>query len=298
MRLLLVHAHPDDESLATGVTMAHHVERGDEVHLLTCTLGQEGEVIPPELKHLELPPGLPRDPEAADPLAEVRRAELAAAMTAMGVTSHQLLGDEGGPWWRDTGMVGMPSADHPRAFAMADVEQVGAQVRTVIERLAPDAVVTYDATGGYGHPDHVQTHRVTVAAVRGIPEHRRPLLFQVVTPQSWYAEDVAWLRRELTEERRAAERVDPPPEDDARAMSVVPDAAISHATIDLEALPRQRAAIREHRTQVRLIPGAFVLSNDVATRTAGREAYQLLDPDTGGPLPAGGEVVDLTEAAR
>lgn len=298
MRLLLIHAHPDDESLATGVTMAHHVERGDEVHLLTCTLGQEGEVIPRELKHLELAFGQPRDPRAPDPLAPVRRAELDAAMAAMGVASHQLLGDQGGPWWRDSGMAGTPSAEHPRAFAGADVEQVGVQVRGVIETIAPDVVVTYDATGGYGHPDHVQAHRVTVAAVRGLAPDRRPPLFQVVTPESWYAADLAWLRGELTAHRQGEYNVQPPADDDTRRLSVVPDDAVSHATVDVDAVPRQRAAIAEHRTQVRLMPGAFILSNDVATRTAGREAYQRLDADTGLPQPVTGPVVDLAEAIR
>jgi N-acetyl-1-D-myo-inositol-2-amino-2-deoxy-alpha-D-glucopyranoside deacetylase len=309
LRLLLIHAHPDDESLATGVTMAHHVERGDEVHLLTCTLGQEGEVIPPELKHLELPAGEPRHPEAPDPLATVRRTELDAAMSAMGVASHLVLGDtlagrggrgpiETGSRWRDSGMVGTPSAAHPRAFAAADVEQVGAQVRAVIEAIAPDVVVTYDETGGYGHPDHVQTHRVTVAAVRGMAPDERPLLFGVVTPESWYREDLAWLHRELTPERRTEYAVQLPPDDDTHRLSVVPDDAVSHATVDLDAVPRQRAAIAEHRTQVRLIPGAFVLSNDVATRTAGREAYQRLDADTGRPEPIDGPVTDLGAAVR
>ena len=93
-RLLFVHAHPDDESLWTGVALAHHVAAGDEVHVLTCTLGEEGEVIPDDLKHLELPAGEARDPDAADPLAEVRRDELRAAMGAMAVTSSVVLGDE------------------------------------------------------------------------------------------------------------------------------------------------------------------------------------------------------------
>lgn len=297
MRLLLVHAHPDDESLATGVTMAHHVERGDEVHLLTCTLGEEGEVIPPELAHLELPAGQTRDPAAPDPLADVRRAELTAAMTAMGVASHRLLGDEGGSW-RDSGMVGTPSAAHPRAFAAADVEAVGTQVRAVLEELEPDVVVTYDENGGYGHPDHVQTHRVTAAAVRGLPTDRRPALFGVVTPQSWYDEDLAWLREELTPHRQVELGVHLPPDDDTHRLSVVPDDAVSHRTVAPDAVARQRAAIAEHRTQVRLISGAFVLSNDVPTRTAGREAYQQLDPDTGRPFPVTAAPTDLTGARR
>ena len=85
-RLLFVHAHPDDETLATGVALAHHVARGDDVHVLTCTLGEEGEVIPAQLGHLEGAEG--------DPLAAHRREELRRAMEVLGVT-HHLLGADG-----------------------------------------------------------------------------------------------------------------------------------------------------------------------------------------------------------
>ena len=108
-RLLFVHAHPDDETLATGVAIAHHVASGDDVHVLTCTLGEEGEVIPPHLAHLEGADG--------DPLAPHRAEELRAAMEVLGVT-HHLLGAEGGhgvPTYRDSGMAGSPAAAHPRA---------------------------------------------------------------------------------------------------------------------------------------------------------------------------------------
>ncbi len=121
--LLFVHAHPDDETLATGVSLAHHRAAGHGVHVLTCTLGEEGEVIPPELAHL----AADRD----DTLGRWRREELRRAMAALGV-QHQVLGEDpasGVPSrYRDSGMAGTASAADPRAFVNADAEEAAALV--------------------------------------------------------------------------------------------------------------------------------------------------------------------------
>lgn len=287
MRLLFVHAHPDDESLWNGASIAHHVAAGDEVYVLTCTLGEEGEVIPEALKHLELPAGQPRDPSAPDPLAPVRREELREAMRRSGVAGSSVLGEDGGPRWRDSGMAGTPSFEHPRAFAAADPEDVGAAIREHIEKVAPDAVVTYDEHGGYGHPDHIQTHRGTVAAVRGMTE--RPALYAKVIPRSWYGEDVAWLGEQLTPERRAEWHAAPPPSDDAAQMAVRDDAVPTHEVVDPQVVPAQQDAIAAHETQVRTLPQMYVLSNEVASRISGREAFVRLDPDTGTEIAGSGE---------
>lgn len=291
VRLLAIHAHPDDETLASGVTLAHHVAAGDEVHVLTLTHGEEGEVIPEDLAHLELPAGGERDPNAADPLAEVRRTELTEAMERLGVSGWTVLGDRGGPTRRDSGMVGTPSAAHPRALTGADLGQVADQVRDQIERVDPDLVVTYDHSGGYGHPDHVRTHEVVLAAVAGMA--RPPRLFAIVTPRSWYEQDQAWLREQLTPARRREWGATPPdPADHTAQVSVVPDEDVTHVVVDPDVVERQRAALAAHRTQVRLIPGMSVLSNGIASRTAGREAFQELDPRTGVPLPAQGGALE------
>lgn len=283
-RLLFVHAHPDDESLATGVALAHHVEAGDEVHVLTCTLGEQGEIIPSELAHL--------DADHEDTLGEYRRDELRAAMDAMGAT-HHVLGEDvdagRASRWRDSGMAGTPSADDPRAWVNADLDEAVAAVAAVVTEVAPHAVVTYDEHGGYAHPDHIRTHEVTRRAVAAVDEGGRPALFGTLTPRSWAEED----RRRLTE--LAGEGVfadlgwslptgDFPP-------SVVDDALVTHAVVDEGTRDRQVAALRHHRTQVSLGPsGTFALSNDIAALLPGREGYALLDPATGRPLPGeGGE---------
>jgi N-acetyl-1-D-myo-inositol-2-amino-2-deoxy-alpha-D-glucopyranoside deacetylase len=272
--MVFVHAHPDDESLWTGLAIAHHAARGDDVHVLTCTLGEEGEVIPPELRHLELPAGEARNAAAPDPLADVRREELHSAVKELGVSSVTVLADGR---YRDSGMAGTPSAEHPRAFTGATVAETSGCIAAYLREVQPHVVATYDAHGGYGHPDHIRTHEVTRTAVAGLAEP--PAFYTVVTPRSWAVEDRAWLAEHATR----PEVIVPAPED-TFLPSVVDDAAVTHTVIDEEALVRQTAALRRHRTQVSVFDGYYTLSNDVATRLAAREAFVRLDPVTGMPL--------------
>jgi len=265
LRLVAVHAHPDDETLATGVALAHHAAAGDDVHVVTCTLGEEGEVIPPDLAHLE----------GTAELGPHRTGEIARATAALGVSHSWLGGDL--PRWRDSGMQGSPAAAHPRAFAAAPVAEAAAVLADQLEELRPDVVLTYDPQGGYRHPDHVQTHRVTVAAVRSLPAEHRPRLYVVLTPRSWAEEDRAWLRANVpdgvTSPTGGAAVV--PAEDAPYPPSVVHDDLVTHAVVDPSALRRQAAALREHPTQVTVHDGWYTLSNDIAARLPGREGYAL-----------------------
>ncbi|HEY9416194.1 MAG TPA: N-acetyl-1-D-myo-inositol-2-amino-2-deoxy-alpha-D-glucopyranoside deacetylase, partial [Pseudonocardia sp.] len=164
-RLLLVHSHPDDESITTGGTMARYASYPDtEVTLVTCTLGEEGEVMRPELAGLVA--------AEADQLGGYRIAELAAACAALGVTEQRFLGGVGR--WRDSGMVtghGVlaaappPESLHPRAFSaeVGRAEQI-AQLAAIMDEVRPQVVIGYDRVGGYGHPDHIRAHEITMAA--------------------------------------------------------------------------------------------------------------------------------------
>ncbi|MGH3903993.1 MAG: N-acetyl-1-D-myo-inositol-2-amino-2-deoxy-alpha-D-glucopyranoside deacetylase [Pseudonocardiaceae bacterium] len=187
-RLVLVHAHPDDETLWTGGTIARYAAAGVQVTLLTCTLGEQGEVLPAELR------GLAAD--RADQLGGYRVGELRAACAALGVTEQRFLGGLGR--WRDSGMVSEPgsraSVPHdldPRAFAAGNqAEQVQALV-AVLAELRPQVVVSYGPDGGYGHPDHIRAHQVTMAAVAQVPEVAR--VFWAVQPVSAVTEGIAAL---------------------------------------------------------------------------------------------------------
>lgn len=274
-RLLFVHAHPDDETLTTGVAIAHHVARGDDVHVLSCTLGEEGEVIPASLAHLE---------GAGDALANHRRAELERAMAVLGVT-HHLLGATGpgrAPAFRDSGMAGSAAAAHPRAFAGVALDVAADAVREVLERLRPDVVVTYDASGGYGHPDHVRTHEATrqaVASLGGVG----PVLLGALVPLGWATEDRAWLASHVPEDEGWVV----PGEGNPYAANVVPDDVVTRTVVDAEAEQVRTRALREHETQVVVGPGWYALSNRHVFRLAGREGYARLDPATGHPVPEG-----------
>lgn len=280
MRLLFVHAHPDDETLATGLTMASAVSRGHDVHVLTCTLGEEGEVIPPELAYLAA--------DRTDALGPWRREELRAAMAVLGV-QHRVLGEDPGNGlrsrYRDSGMAGTLSADEPDAFVRADPGEAAALVAAAVAEVSPDLVVTYDEHGGYGHPDHIQTHRVTLAALLLLEPSARPACFAVLTPRSWAEQDRRWV----------AGHVDPadsgltlPPVDGDYAPSIVDDAVVTHEIVDPGSLASQARALREHRTQVIVHDGYYALSNRIATRLAGREGFAGVDPASGRLLAAHG----------
>jgi N-acetyl-1-D-myo-inositol-2-amino-2-deoxy-alpha-D-glucopyranoside deacetylase len=148
--LLLVHAHPDDESIETGATMARYAAAGVPVTLVTCTLGELGEIIPADLAYLGAGRG--------ELLGKYRMGELDAACAALGVPDHRFLGGPGR--WRDSGMIGLPSNDDPGSFWQADLDEAALDLVAIIREVRPRVMVSYDDRGFYGHPDHVQAHRV------------------------------------------------------------------------------------------------------------------------------------------
>src|SRR2546430_12786184 len=154
-RILFVHAHPDDESIGTGATMAYYAARGAHVTLVTCTLGEEGEIHVPELAQLEA--------ARADQLGGFRLTELRGACAALGVADHRFLGGAGR--YRDSGMMGLPTNDHPRAFWRADLDEAAGHLVEIIAEARPQVLVTYDPNGFYRHPDHIQAHRGATRAV-------------------------------------------------------------------------------------------------------------------------------------
>ncbi|MEO8555497.1 MAG: N-acetyl-1-D-myo-inositol-2-amino-2-deoxy-alpha-D-glucopyranoside deacetylase [Actinomycetota bacterium] len=298
-RLLFVHAHPDDETLTTGITMAAYAGLGHDVHLLTCTLGEEGEVIPPELAHL----GSAGD----DTLGTRRREELRAAMALLGV-EHSVLGEDPARGtasrYRDSGMADSANAQHPDAFALADVDEAAVMVATHIRTLRPDVVVTYDQQGGYAHPDHIQTHRVTMSALMALSgENERdseveagsgaataspakgaavPAVYCILTPQSWATQDRGWLLdrvASIDSNHTVLQQNAPYP------PSVVDDEVVTHVVDEPALAETQSRALAEHKTQVTVCGGYYVLSNHIATRLSGREGFARFDPVAGRLVP-------------
>jgi N-acetyl-1-D-myo-inositol-2-amino-2-deoxy-alpha-D-glucopyranoside deacetylase len=285
-RLLFVHAHPDDETLTCGITMAHHVAAGDEVHVLTCTLGEEGEVIPAELAHLEGHPD--------DLLGPYRHGELTEAMATVGAQLHVLGADAASgrlSYYRDSGMAGSPAAARPEAFVRADLDVAAGLVADVIRQVRPDVLVTYDPHGGYGHPDHIQTHRVTRAALRALSDEELPArVFQLLTPLSWARAD----RAALPGLRPTAYGLTVPAADEPYPPSVVADEQVTHVVEDLAARAVKNDALRAHRTQVIVATeDLHGLSNRIAIRTSEREGFGRVDPRTWHPVPSDGRSVSL-----
>ena len=170
LTLMVVHAHPDDECLSTGGILARYTEEGIRTVLVTCTNGEQGD------DHGGVKPGEPGHDDAA--VAERRLAELRESVAHLGIDHLELLG------YRDSGMDGWETNAHPEAFTNVPVEVAATKLAALMEHYRPQVVVTYDETGGggYGHPDHVQTHRITVAATEstGIPDK----LYYTAIPRS------------------------------------------------------------------------------------------------------------------
>ncbi|MCV2489391.1 N-acetyl-1-D-myo-inositol-2-amino-2-deoxy-alpha-D-glucopyranoside deacetylase [Geodermatophilus sp. YIM 151500] len=276
-RLLLVHAHPDDETITTGATMARYVAEGARVTLLTCTLGEEGEVLVPELAQLAA--------DQADQLGGYRIGELREAMAALGVTDVRFLGGAGR--YRDSGMIGTPANEHPRAFWNADLDEAVAHAVAVVREVRPQVVVTYDEQGGYGHPDHIQAHRVAMAAVDAAadPGHRPDL------GAAWQVAKVYWscVPRTVLQQALdafAAAGAASPFEgiDDADQLPfAVPDEWVAAAVDGRAWHDRKDAAMRAHATQITVDGPFFALSNNLGQPLMSVEHFRLVRGERGAP---------------
>ncbi|MFE4217813.1 N-acetyl-1-D-myo-inositol-2-amino-2-deoxy-alpha-D-glucopyranoside deacetylase [Streptomyces sp. NPDC056844] len=274
-RLLLVHAHPDDESINNGATMARYAAEGAHVALVTCTLGEEGEVIPPDLAHL-----------AADRdggLGDHRIGELAAAMRELGVTDHRFLGGPGR--FRDSGMMGTEQNHRPGAFWDAGLDEAAGHLVRVIRSLRPQVLITYDPDGGYGHPDHIQAHRVAMRAAdlaadpaydpgAGAP-HTVAKVYWNRVPRSVAEEAFARLRRTAPDAFPGIAETDDVPGvvDDTRITAEIDGSAYAGA---------KTAAMRAHATQIAVDGPFFALSNDLGQPLFTTEYYELARGVPGG----------------
>ncbi len=268
--MVLVHAHPDDETLTTGGTIARYQAEPDtEVTVVTCTLGEQGEVIPPELAELA--------PDRGDQLGGYRTGELAGALDALGGPQHRYLGGLGR--WRDSGMVlaghgtraALPPDLHPRAFAAP--EPFGtqlAQLLEIVDEIRPQVLVSYADDGGYGHPDHVRAHEITAAASAARPDVVGKLYFTVRSRPELNA-GIA----EFDGHDGMPFRVPGPDE-----LPSAPDADVT-TRIDVTAQRDARiAAMRAHATQIAVWEHdgvvAYAMSNGVAQPLRDVEEYVLV----------------------
>ncbi|MEU6579645.1 N-acetyl-1-D-myo-inositol-2-amino-2-deoxy-alpha-D-glucopyranoside deacetylase [Nocardia sp. NPDC046763] len=282
--LLLVHAHPDDESITTGGTIAHYRKRGLPVTVVTCTLGEEGEVIGDDYAHLVA--------GQADQLGGYRILELTRALAELDAGVPNFLGGAGR--WRDSGMAGTPSARNPRAFVNSGTAATDALVQMILE-LRPRVVIGYDPRGGYGHPDHIRAHQITMAAIDAASDWgwTVPKVYWTVTDRTVLAMHTESLKRRTVEQLPGAlPRGWRLPH--AGELACVPAESVT-TTIDVsDVLAAKRAALRAHATQVTVAPSGreFSLSNDVAQPVLPEEHYILVRGERG-PLGPDGREHDL-----
>ena len=279
-RLLVLHAHPDDESILTGGTIARYLAAGADVRVLTFTLGEEGEVIGDRWDQLVA--------DQADQLGGFRIGELSTALAALTpagqpVLSPRFLGGAGR--WRDSGMAGTPSAEHPRALCQASaVELTEALVAEIVE-FDPQVILTYDVDGGYGHPDHKRVHEISRRALPLAADRlgHECKVYEVITVESALAEGLAAIE-EVPQGWRLPVDGELPAVPDAKAGAAIDVAAV---------LPAKVAALAAHATQVVVAPSEteFTLSNNIIQPIYAVEHFLRVVP----PPVAGHVETDLFE---
>ena len=262
-RLLFVHAHPDDETMNNGVTIAHYVQRGADVTVLTCTLGEEGEIIDERWTGLAV--------DGADQLGGYRIGELTAALQCLGLAGPRFLGGAGR--WRDSGMPGTPARTHTK-FVDADFDEAVGLLVDVIDELQPHVVATYDPGGGYGHPDHIQTHRITAAAVAAAA-WKVPKFYWGVIGAGAFREAV----NALGDEDVLADWIRPP----ADVEFGFSDDKITAVVEAPEHVDAKVGAIAAHATQMLVGPTGrgFILSNKLVLPVLAAEHYVLVQGTAG-----------------
>ena len=274
-RVLLVHAHPDDETINNGATMALYAALGAQVTLITCTRGEEGEVLIPELTHLAS--------SETDSLGDHREIELANAMKALGVSDFRFLA-EGKGKYRDSGMMGTEPNNRPDVFWQADLEDAADHLVKVIDEVKPHILITYDEIGGYGHPDHIQAHRVAMRASEKSTWQIQKIYWNSM-PKSVLAESMAKMK-ELGSDFFGADNVDDLPfaKEDSFVTSLIDGNSYVDAKME---------AMKAHHTQISLDGPFFALSNNLGLQVWGHEYYTLVKGEKSAPFDANGRESDL-----
>lgn len=269
-RLLLVHAHPDDEVIGTGATMAHYASDGAHVTLVTCTLGEEGEIHVPALSQLAA--------GQADQLGGWRLVEWERSCDALLVADRRMLGGPGR--YRDSGMMGLETNKHPRAFWGADLDEAAAHLVEIMREIRPQVMITYDENGFYGHPDHIQAHRVAMRAAELAGPDGPSKIY-------WTAQPLSVLRDGMEAFRESESN---PFADVASVEDLpfgTPDEEIAARIDGTEFYPNKIAAMRAHATQIPDNSWLYGMAGDFGGEFMGMEHYTLAKGERGpgeGPL--------------
>jgi len=277
-RLLLVHAHPDDETINNGVTMAKYAALGAQVTLVTCTRGEEGEVLVNELENLAS--------DKDDKLGEHREIELKDAMDELGIKDFRFLGAPSKKW-RDSGMMGTPANDRDDVFWQADLDEASIELVKIILEIKPQVLITYDEFGGYGHPDHIKAHRVAMRAA------------ELAANQGWQVSKIYWNTMPRSVIQMGIEKMKEVGSDFFGAESAddlpfaKPDELVSTVVNAPEYVPAKLAAMKAHATQISVDGPFFALSNNLGLSVWGDEYYTLVKGEKAAPFDANGRELDI-----
>jgi N-acetyl-1-D-myo-inositol-2-amino-2-deoxy-alpha-D-glucopyranoside deacetylase len=264
---MAVHAHPDDEVFGTGGTFALLSERGYRTVLVTATLGEEGEIVDPELDDAAKQAMFPR-------LAEVRRKELQGSVEALKISDSRILG------YRDSGMAGTAANNHPESFHQANFNEAVKRLVAIIREVRPQVIATYDAFGGYGHPDHIQSHRITVVAFDAAGD---PRCFPELEHEAWQPSKLYYTaipRSSIIQMVKAAKAAGTPgpwdnPEMNFEAMGT-PDELITTRIDVRDYFANKMQAFRAHRTQIDLANFMFNMPTERLHDAFGYEHFVLV----------------------
>ena len=271
-RILLVHAHPDDETINNGATMALYAAGGAQVTLITCTRGEEGEVLVPGLSHLAS--------TQEDLLGKHREIELINAMRALGVKDHRFLGN-----FRDSGMMGTESNNRPDVFWQADLDSAAQLLVKVIDEVRPHILITYDEFGGYGHPDHIKAHLVAMRASE-LSHWQIAKIYWNTMPKTVIAAGIAAMK-EIGSDFFGTDNVEDIPF--AKDDSVVTTLIDGNEFVDAK-----MAAMKAHETQIALDGPFFALPDNLGLQIWAHEYYTLVRGEKSAPFDDQGREIDLT----
>ena len=276
--MLLVHAHPDDETINNGATMAKYAAEGVQVTLVTCTRGEEGEVLVESLANL----ASRRD----DKLGEHREIELKNAMVHLGINDFRFLGSPNKKW-RDSGMIGTAQNERKDVFWQADLTEAAQELVKIILEIKPQVLITYDEFGGYGHPDHIKANQVAMLAA------------ELASNQGWKISKIYWntmpksviqmgidKMKEVGSSFFGADSVDDLP-------FAKPDELVTSVIKAPDYVEQKLEAMKAHETQISIDGPFFALSNNLGLSVWADEYYTLVKGEKSKPFDEFGREIDL-----
>jgi mycothiol S-conjugate amidase len=263
LRLMAVHAHPDDESSKGAATMARYVDEGVDVMVVSCTGGERGDVLNPKLKD---------EPDLLRDMPEVRRQEMAKAVAVLGV-KHRWLG------FVDSGLPeGDPLPPLPEGcFALQPLEIASAPLVRLVREFRPHVITTYDENGGYPHPDHIMTHKVSVEAFDAAGDPDR----YVGSGDPWqplklyYNAGFSRARSTAMHEALLAAGLESPFKERMESRSDRPERPITTRVVCDQWFDRRDQALLAHATQIDPDGWFFSISNQLQAQVWPTEDFEL-----------------------